>query len=195
MEAQVTQPSLADVLSELDRAVGRDRPIAEQVSNVAEVLTRALSEPSWLPACCLAKDLDVDYARHRVFRDPDGRFVVVAMVWAPGQATPVHDHGGVWCVEGVYQGCIGVTRYDMQSFRRKIAWFKPHERLDQDLGCTGSLIPPVEYHTIANITEETAITVHVYGSELTECRVFEPRDDGSYLECYKPLGYSSVLEA
>ena len=36
------------------------------------------------------------------------------MTWGPGQGTPVHDHGGLWCVEGVVEGQIAVTRYDVQ---------------------------------------------------------------------------------
>ena len=35
------------------------------------------------------------------------------MVWQPGQQTPIHDHGGVWCVEGVYQGHMHITQYDV----------------------------------------------------------------------------------
>ncbi len=34
---------------------------------------------------------------------PGGAFSIAAMVWRPGQVTPVHDHVS-WCVTGVRQG-------------------------------------------------------------------------------------------
>ena len=35
------------------------------------------------------------------------------MTWGPGQGTAMHDHGGLWCVEGVVEGAMTVTRYDV----------------------------------------------------------------------------------
>src|SRR5690606_34853383 len=36
------------------------------------------------------------YARHLLYADAKGRFSVVALVWQPGQRTPVHAHY-TWC--------------------------------------------------------------------------------------------------
>jgi 3-mercaptopropionate dioxygenase len=43
------------------------------------------------------------YRCHVLHVEPDGAFSVTAMVWRPGQVTPVHDHV-TWCVFGVIQG-------------------------------------------------------------------------------------------
>ena len=43
------------------------------------------------------------YLSHLLHAEPDGSFSIVAMVWLPGQVTPVHDHV-TWCVFGVLQG-------------------------------------------------------------------------------------------
>ena len=40
---------------------------------------------------------------------------MVAMTWGPGQGTPIHDHAGIWCVEGVIQGEMTVTSYQVQE--------------------------------------------------------------------------------
>jgi predicted metal-dependent enzyme (double-stranded beta helix superfamily) len=37
------------------------------------------------------------YRCHLLHAEPDGSFSVVALVWRPGQATPIHDHV-TWCV-------------------------------------------------------------------------------------------------
>ncbi len=31
------------------------------------------------------------------------------MTWGPGQGTPLHDHAGIWCVEGVVEGKSGLA--------------------------------------------------------------------------------------
>src|SRR5262245_39269109 len=53
------------------------------------------------------------YARRLVHRDDQRGYSVVAMTWGPGQATPLHDHGGMWCVEGVWEGSIDVQQYEL----------------------------------------------------------------------------------
>ena len=35
------------------------------------------------------------------------------MTWGPGQRTALHDHAGIWCVEGVVEGEMAVTRYEL----------------------------------------------------------------------------------
>ena len=40
------------------------------------------------------------YRQHILHIDPAGRFSIVALVWLPGQGTPIHDHLA-WCVAGV----------------------------------------------------------------------------------------------
>src|SRR5215212_10457498 len=35
--------------------------------------------------------------------EPDGSFSITAVVWRPGQITPIHDHT-TWCVFGVLEG-------------------------------------------------------------------------------------------
>ena len=117
------------------------------------------------------------YARRCLFKDPEGRFTVVAMVWAAGQSTPLHDHAGSWCVECVYQGRIRVESYEMTEEQNGRARFKGVGTIDAGIGGAGALIPPFEYHTLANPFEETAVTVHVYQGELTWCHSFEPTDD------------------
>ena len=43
------------------------------------------------------------YSSHLLYSEPGGAFSIVALVWCPGQVTPVHDHV-TWCVFGVIEG-------------------------------------------------------------------------------------------
>jgi predicted metal-dependent enzyme (double-stranded beta helix superfamily) len=40
------------------------------------------------------------YKSEVLHSEPDGSFSIVALVWRPGQVTPIHDHV-TWCVFGV----------------------------------------------------------------------------------------------
>ena len=58
------------------------------------------SAPIATPAgCCIAND--------------ELGYTAVVMTWGPGQRTPLHDHAGIWCVEGVVEGRMDVTQYDL----------------------------------------------------------------------------------
>jgi len=122
------------------------------------------------------------YARRLLHRDPDGRYTVVVMTWGAGQQTPVHDHAGLWCVECVYQGTIEVTSFsllgDPDGDRFK---FRPETAVRAVLGDAGALIPPFEYHRIANAAAATAVTIHVYGGDMDWGHRFDPDDDGTWI--------------
>ena len=50
------------------------------------------------------------YCSHLLYAEPDGSFSVTALVWRPGQVTPIHDHV-TWCVFGVIQGVEREERF------------------------------------------------------------------------------------
>ncbi len=132
------------------------------------------------------------YARHLLYRSEAHGYVVVAMIWGPGQGTPLHDHDGTWCVEGVLEGDIDVTQYDLLEETEKEWRFERQNTQRTGVGSAGSLIPPFEYHTIRNASEENiSITVHVYGREMTSCTIFEPTSGDRFAKKTKPLGYDS----
>ena len=52
------------------------------------------------------------YRQHLLHVSSCRRLSVVALVWRPGSATPIHDHVS-WCVVGVYRGVEQETRYQL----------------------------------------------------------------------------------
>lgn len=186
---------LEEFIERIGAAVGRNRSETETVTAVKEIVTESLGSKGWVPDRCLATVADC-YARHLLYKDPAERFAIVVMVWGEGQSTPIHDHGGIWCVEGVYKGRIRVTRYDQQGpVEGGVVRFRRGEVIDAGMGATGALIPPVEHHSIENPFDQAAVTVHTYGGDLSSCQVYLPRADGAYDIHTKPLGYSSLPES
>ncbi|MEO0421417.1 MAG: cysteine dioxygenase family protein [Pseudomonadota bacterium] len=118
---------------------------------------------------------DDRYARRLMHRSDELGYAVIAMTWGAGQRTPIHDHCGMWCVEGVWQGCIEVEQYECMERKDEFCRFEPRGCMQACAGSAGSLIPPHEYHTIANAEDDrAAITVHVYADHMTTCNIFEP---------------------
>jgi predicted metal-dependent enzyme (double-stranded beta helix superfamily) len=177
------------VRARLDAAVRADdiESIAQQVKSVLQDALRCngLSLPDQFRA-----SRPDTYARRLLHRDPDGLYTVVVMTWGPGQKTALHDHAGIWCVECVVDGKMEVTQYDLLSQEDDAYRFAEQTRVAAERGSAGCLIPPFEYHTLANASPETtSITLHVYGGEMDHCHVFEPTPGGTYRRVTRALSY------
>jgi predicted metal-dependent enzyme (double-stranded beta helix superfamily) len=189
-----TQPaqSTADLVRLLDQAVAACDDDS-RCTGVMEALMEAVSDgASFLPEEFLAP-VEPGYARRLLHKSPNGCYSVVVMVWGPGQSTPLHDHSGMWCVECVYQGQILVRNYERVANRdsaQGIMDFEAREEVVAGIGEAGKLIPPFEYHTIGNVESEPAVTIHVYGGEITSCQIFTPAEEGGFRLEVKTLGYS-----
>jgi predicted metal-dependent enzyme (double-stranded beta helix superfamily) len=130
------------------------------------------------------------YARRLLYKDPADRFTAVVMTWGPGQGTPVHDHGGLWCVEGVVEGEMRVTQYDVQPDGDAFRVVPTGRPLDAGVGSAGRLIPPTDYHVLANAqSDRSSVTLHIYGGDLSGCRIFMPDSDGRYQQSVRALSY------
>jgi len=131
------------------------------------------------------------YARRLLHHDDAQGFCVVVMTWGPGQETPVHDHAGIWCVEGVVEGMMEVTQLDLvEETADGRCRFVEQAHSVSGVGSSGALIPPFEYHSLGNaLDDKVSVTVHVYGGEMDHCSVFEPLPDGRFQRRTERLGY------
>ena len=88
------------------------------------------------------------YRQHLLHVSEDRRLSVVALVWLPGQRTPIHDHVS-WCVVGVYQGAESETHYrliESDGAQRLV----PTTTFHAPAGHVEALVPPAEnIHSVA----------------------------------------------
>ena len=185
-------PGRDELVDRLDRAVA----LGDQ-----EAITQAVQETLVDLICREALDLAPQmvratpghYARHLVYRSDRLGYTVVAMVWGPEQGTALHDHSGTWCVEGVVSGEIDVTQYELLEHEGKRWRFRRCDTIHSNVGSAGSLIPPYEYHTIANAREDggSSVTLHVYGRELEQCCIFENAESDWYIQRSRSLSYDN----
>jgi 3-mercaptopropionate dioxygenase len=171
---------------------------AVRLGDVAAITERIKSDlESFIPAEGLMlpehfrKMKPGSYARRLLYRDDELGFTALIMTWGPGQRTGLHDHAGIWCVEGVVEGRMEVTRYELLEEREDgLCQFAERGSVPAVAGSAGALIPPFEHHVLANsLTDGPSLSLHVYGGEMTHCNVFEPVGEGLYRPCEKPLSY------
>ena len=136
-----------------------DEAVAE---SVACALARLVAEPGWL-AEEHGRGWPDRYRQHVLYVAPDGGFSVVALLWQPGQRTPIHDHVS-WCVVGVYEGEEEETRYRLhEGVGGRFLVLDERERTRR--ADVTTLIPPDEdIHEVANAGTGKAISIHVYGA-------------------------------
>ena len=80
------------------------------------------------------------------------------MVWRPGQVTPIHDHT-TWCVFGVIQGVEHEDVFD--------ADLNLIGQSDNHVGDVNGFAPPGDIHRVHNTGDEVAISIHIYGTDIT----------------------------
>lgn len=191
-DARKTVPSGCRELVEALSDAATQTDVGAITADVQEVLGEMASESRIELPQRLRRPSQTSYARRLIHRSEEPRFTVLAMVWAPDQGTPVHDHAGMWCVEGVVEGRIEVVQYDLVERRGERCRFEAQESVEAGVGSSGRLIPPFDHHTIHNgSSDECAVTVHVYGGDMVECKIFEPLGDGWYRERVRELSYTS----
>lgn len=182
---------VGELIRRLDQATATD-DIPQLCRNVKGVLADVVSSGEQFVDETLLEPAPDRYARRLMHRDPNGRYSVVVMVWDRGQGTPLHDHAGVWCVECVYRGRIRVTSFDLENDAdADVLRFTPESVVFAGVGEAGHLIPPFEYHMIENPDAAPAVTIHVYGGELTWCHAFHPLASGGYRRERRTLSYTA----
>ena len=103
------------------------------------------------------------YRSHVLHAEPDGSFSVTAMVWRPGQITPIHDHV-TWCVFGVLAGIEYEELYALSADERSLREVGRSQNLT---GEVSGFAPPGDIHRVRNCGDTVAISMHVYGADIT----------------------------
>jgi len=173
-----TQAAMVDPLIERLRDAVRLRDIPAITERIKIELETFIPEEGLRLPQHFRTPLPDHYARRLLYRDPELEFTAIVMTWGPSQCTALHDHAGIWCVEGVVEGEMEVHRYELiEEKEPEVFRFVARGKAHACAGSAGALIPPFEHHVLANPRpDRVALTLHVYGGDMDHCSVFEPID-------------------
>jgi predicted metal-dependent enzyme (double-stranded beta helix superfamily) len=142
------------------RAVRSGGSWQETADRVIEAFGGRVPGPGLLSSAQLAGDPS-GYQTHLVHAEPDGSFSIVVMVWRPGQQTSVHDHL-TWCVTGVLAG----TEYE-EVYAHRGDHLQTIARNANPAGTVSGFAPPGDIHQVTNIGDQVAVSMHVYGTDIS----------------------------
>ena len=186
-------PGSRTLIEAIDDAVSKPTT-SELTDSLRNSLCRLIQEQSvTLPACVFEANAE-HYARRELYRSEKYGYCVVAMTWGPGQGTSIHDHDGMWCVEGVWNGALEIVQYQLIEHHQQRYCFQQAGSIQAGAGSAGSLIPPHEYHSIRNPSDSmVSVSLHIYSGPMNRCAVFKPLPENRWYErAVRQLGLDLV---
>ena len=157
--------ALRTLTRSLDALVAANDDPTVVAARTGMLLSQVLQDPGLLEARHWEPAAE-RYRQHLVHVHPDGRYSIVALVWKPGQATPIHDHC-CWCVVGVWRGHERETTYDLHEGGGATS-LVPSGSSEAHPGSVSVLVPPDEdIHRVENAGSGLAISVHIYGADIS----------------------------
>jgi predicted metal-dependent enzyme (double-stranded beta helix superfamily) len=119
------------------------------------------------------------YARNLVYAAPDASLSLYALVWSPGQWTPVHDHG-TWGVVGVVEGVLEERSYLRLSPDRGGESGIHLVRGGVVLlgrGAVTSFVPAPDHIHVTGVSPDRprAVSLHLYGRDLDNFNTYDVR--------------------
>jgi len=135
----------------------------QTADRVAGVLRAGLPDPVTLLPAALRRGDPACYQSHLLHAEPDGSFSAVAMVWLPGQETAIHDHVA-WCVTAVLQGNEYEEIFAVEPAGSALRFAARNENPP---GTVCGFAPPGDIHRVRNVGSGVAISMHVYGADIS----------------------------
>lgn len=150
---------------------------ADCVSAVAPLMERLLEGGcSFLRPEHFRSD-PVHYARNAIYISADEQLSLFALVWLPGQWTPVHDHGS-WGVVGVLRGLLeerslmavdgGITAdHGIRLKRGGVLLLKEKS--------ISSFVPNPDHIHMTGVPQARAmaVTLHLYGRNMNSFHIYD----------------------
>jgi predicted metal-dependent enzyme (double-stranded beta helix superfamily) len=128
------------------------------------LLAGLIARDGWLPAAIAEPDPS-SYRIHLLHCDPARRFSVSAMVWGPGQGTPIHEHT-VWGMVGVLRGRERCEEFSLPAEPgRPLVPGDVHELGPGDIDLVSPAIGDI--HRVSNaLADGVSVSIHVYGGDI-----------------------------
>ncbi|MEQ1808227.1 MAG: cysteine dioxygenase family protein [Burkholderiaceae bacterium] len=117
------------------------------------------------------------YTRNLIYDAPDASLSLYALVWLPGQWTPIHDHGS-WGVVGVLEGVLEERSYVRLSPDRDSDDHIDLQRGGIVLlgrGAVTSFVPNPDHIHITGVPPQRsrAVSLHLYGRTMSSFNTYD----------------------
>jgi predicted metal-dependent enzyme (double-stranded beta helix superfamily) len=117
------------------------------------------------------------YARNAIFIAPEQDLSLFALVWSPGQWTPIHDHGS-WGVVGVLRGTLHERSYVRTDHGKTTDTgidLVPGGVFLLDPGTITSFVPNPDHIHRTGVPDDGAqvVSLHLYGRNMDSFHIYD----------------------
>ena len=106
------------------------------------------------------------YTRNLVHKEKGFELMVVC--WSPGQKAPIHGHEGEKCWARIQKGSLQVCNYkEISSDPINL------DLVERVLAKKGYLDGPADIHSVENISNDIAVSLHVYARPFDSCDIYD----------------------
>lgn len=172
-------PDLRQFRSSCETAVAEACSPAQIVRRLAPHMLRLVQAAPCFVTAAHRRGRPDRYARNLIHAGNDGALSLFMLVWAPGQWTPIHDHG-TWGVVGIVEGLLEEQTY-MRVDRR------PQEPRDRGIellpgglvllppGAVSTFVPNPDHIHRTGVAAGRAptLSLHLYGRVLNDFHVYD----------------------
>jgi predicted metal-dependent enzyme (double-stranded beta helix superfamily) len=169
--------SLQDFITECGDCFTRSNVPADCVTAIAPLMQRLVAGPKDFLQPGHFRSNPEHYARNEIFVADDECLSLYALVWRPGQWTPVHDHG-TWGVVGVVRGILEERNYvrtDSHDERMSDITLLRGGVLLLAAGAITSFVPNPDHIHVTGVADdrEEVVSLHLYGREMSGFNVYD----------------------
>ena len=177
MSSRMTSPALETFIAQAAVRSRQTPDPADCVLALAPLMLDLIEQAGTFLEPRHYRSSDAGYARNLVFDAADESLSLYAIVWLPGQWTPVHDHGS-WGVVGVVEGILEERSYVRLS---------PDRGADEDIelvrggivllgqGAVTSFVPNPDHIHITGVPADRsrAVSLHLYGRSMSDFNIYD----------------------
>ncbi|KAJ3579094.1 hypothetical protein NPX13_g1477 [Xylaria arbuscula] len=101
----------------------------------------------------------------------------LVLVWSPGQASHIHDHGNAHCLMKILKGNLTETRYGFPDGDKEKPMEMTSERVLKD-NSVAYMADDLGLHSMSNQTSDFVVSLHLYTPPNVArhgCHIFNPR--------------------
>jgi len=170
-------PALADFIARCESVVAGTEDAADRVTAIAPLMQGLAGRAHEFLSTEHFRSKPDHYALNAIHIAPSGDLSLFALVWLPGQWTPVHDHG-CWGVVGLVQGVLEERNYMSASGhitgdsgirlkRGGVILLNP--------GSVSSFVPNPDHIHMTGVPEEreTCVSLHLYGRNMNSFHIYD----------------------
>jgi predicted metal-dependent enzyme (double-stranded beta helix superfamily) len=176
-DSQVLDRTLDSFVDECRAVADAGGDPADLVTAIAPAMMRLLrSDKAFLKADHFRSSPD-HYTRNAIYISDDESLSLYALVWLPGQWTPVHDHGS-WGVVGVVQGILEERSFmsvDGEIRSDSGIRLKRGGVILLDHGSVTTFVPNPDHIHMTGVapSRERVVSLHLYGRNMNSFHVYD----------------------